>query len=266
MISVIWNRPSVRLGRTSALRPLAVSRPVVQPPSATVVPRPNEGSQPSQTEKIRISTMPTRNVGSATPTSERISSMWLDDAAPVQRGPHAERNAEHRRDQHGAQAELERCRQPLQQQPADRHAEAIGHAEIARQRIAQEAHELQDDRVVEAERAAHRLAVGHARGLPDHVVDRVADVAKQHEADERRRQHDEDRLRQALDEERHHRQRSIGPDRTAASASAADTRIMPNATVSTARSILHLHPFELKAVVVAQMTETPLRTPQASPA
>ena len=126
-------------------------------------------------------------------------------AAAVQRGPHAERNAEQGRDQHGAQAELERRGKPLRQQPADRHAETIRHAEIARKRVAQEADELQDRRIVEAERTPHRLAIGHARGLPDHVVDRIADVTKHREADQRRRQHDEDGLRQALDEERPHR-------------------------------------------------------------
>src|SRR5262249_39973346 len=43
-----------------------------------------------------------------------------------------------------------------------------------------------------------------ARGLPDHVVDRIADVADEREADERRRQDDEESLRQALDNEASH--------------------------------------------------------------
>ena len=93
--------------------------------------------------------------------------------------------------------------------------------------LAQEAQELQDDRILEPERAAHRLAIGHARRLPDHVVDRIADVAKHHEADERRREHDKNRLRQALDEERAHGKRSVSfPDRTGHPPQWADTRIM----------------------------------------
>ena len=47
MISVIWNSDSVIAGRISAFSPLVVRRPVVHQPSATVSPRPNDGSQPS---------------------------------------------------------------------------------------------------------------------------------------------------------------------------------------------------------------------------
>jgi hypothetical protein len=76
MISVIWKRPRVRLGSTSALSPLTVRSPVVQLwPSTTVVPRPNDGSHPSQTEKTRIRTIPIRNVGNATPMREAASRM-----------------------------------------------------------------------------------------------------------------------------------------------------------------------------------------------
>ena len=57
----------------SDLMPLQVARPVLHQPSATVSPRPNEGSQPSITENTRISRMPMRNVGSETPTSDSAS-------------------------------------------------------------------------------------------------------------------------------------------------------------------------------------------------
>ena len=38
--------------------------------------------------------------------------------------------------------------------------------------------------------------------LPDHLVDRIADEAEQHEGEQRHREHDEDRLEQAADERR----------------------------------------------------------------
>ena len=74
MIKVIWNSESVIAGRISALSPLLVRKPVVHQPSATVSPRPNEGSQPRMTAKTRISRIPIRNVGSDTPISEIASS------------------------------------------------------------------------------------------------------------------------------------------------------------------------------------------------
>ncbi len=60
-------------GRISAFRPDAVRSPVDHPATITVSPRPNEGSQPSCTEKIRINRMPMRKVGSETPMSEMAS-------------------------------------------------------------------------------------------------------------------------------------------------------------------------------------------------
>jgi len=74
----------------------------------------------------------------------------------------------HGRDQHGAEADFERGGEALHQQPPDGNAEAVRHAEIARQCITQEVQELQDHRIVEAESRAHRLALRHARGLAHH--------------------------------------------------------------------------------------------------
>ena len=69
-MSVIWKRPSVTAGMTRAWSPLAVSIPVVQPPRSTVSPRPKLGMTPSVTEKMKISSIPIRNVGSEIPASE----------------------------------------------------------------------------------------------------------------------------------------------------------------------------------------------------
>ena len=71
MISVIWNSASVMAGSTSAARPEGVSRPVDHQPIFTVSPRPKPGaSQPSCTEKIRISMIPTTKLGSEMPRME----------------------------------------------------------------------------------------------------------------------------------------------------------------------------------------------------
>ncbi len=69
---VSWKIASVTAGSTRWRQPLGDSRPVVQPPRSVTSPRPKLGSQPNCTEKIRISTMPIRNVGSDTPSSEKV--------------------------------------------------------------------------------------------------------------------------------------------------------------------------------------------------
>ena len=52
MISVIWNSASVIAGMIRDFSPETVRSPVVhQEPICTTSPRPNEGSQPSVTEK-----------------------------------------------------------------------------------------------------------------------------------------------------------------------------------------------------------------------
>ena len=74
MIRVIWNMPSVIAGRISALMPAQEVKPVVhQPPICVTGPRPKLGSQPSHTANTRISRMPSRKVGSDTPT--RLTTM-----------------------------------------------------------------------------------------------------------------------------------------------------------------------------------------------
>ncbi len=72
MISVSWKSDSVTAGRTSALRPLVVRKPVLQVPNLTTSPRPKDGSTPSCTAKTRISRMPMRKVSRETPTSEIV--------------------------------------------------------------------------------------------------------------------------------------------------------------------------------------------------
>ena len=72
MMRVTWKSPSMTAGNTSDLRPLQVRRPVVQPPRSTTSPRPKDGNQLSQTEKMSISRMPVTKVGTEIPTRCQI--------------------------------------------------------------------------------------------------------------------------------------------------------------------------------------------------
>jgi len=72
-MSVTGKNPSVIDGRISALRPDFVRNPVLHAPTWTVLPRPKEGSHPSQTAKMRMRKIPMRKLGSYTPISEVVS-------------------------------------------------------------------------------------------------------------------------------------------------------------------------------------------------
>ncbi len=65
--------------------PDQVRNPVLHQPSCTTAPRPKLGSQPSSTEKIRISRMPIRKVGSETPT--RLPTMKAREANDLRQIP-----------------------------------------------------------------------------------------------------------------------------------------------------------------------------------
>ena len=71
MIRVIWKRARVIAGMIRALRPEAVSNPVVHQPISTTSPRPNVGSHRRITPNKRISKIPIRKVGRDMPMSER---------------------------------------------------------------------------------------------------------------------------------------------------------------------------------------------------
>ena len=71
-----------------------------------------------------ISIRPTQNVGSEKPRIE--PAMIVRPATPfgLQAGPQAERNAEHDRDQHRGERELQRRRHALEDQPERRTSRA----------------------------------------------------------------------------------------------------------------------------------------------
>src|SRR3546814_12776932 len=70
MISVIWNRASVKAGMISDCQPLFVRKQVDHQPSCTTSPRPQLGSQRSMTPKNRTMSMPTRKLGGDIPQND----------------------------------------------------------------------------------------------------------------------------------------------------------------------------------------------------
>ena len=201
MISVIWKSDSVIAGRISAFRPLLVRSPVVHQPSATVSPRPNDGSQPRSTAKTRISRMPIRNVGRLTPTSEAASSRCESHVSRLQRRVDAERDADDEREQRGGNRQLERGRQALLEQRRHRTSLPQRPPEIAVRRVADEARELHGERLVEAELGAKPRLLLERRVLADHERDRVAGEVEQTERDERHDRHHGERLQDAAKDE-----------------------------------------------------------------
>jgi len=104
----------------------------------------------------------------------------------------------------GGDGELHRGGEAVRDQLDHRRLELVGVAELEPHRVADEARELQRDRVVEPEVLAQLRAL-LGRGLdPDHHVDRVADEAEQRERDQRHREHHHDGLQQAANDEGEH--------------------------------------------------------------
>ena len=112
--------------------------PGTSPNSCVVGPRPFDGSQPSITEKTMISISPTQNVGQREAEDRAGHDRPAGDAVRPQARPHAERNAEHDRDQHRGERELQRRRHPLEDQCERRRAVHERAAEIAAQRAGEE--------------------------------------------------------------------------------------------------------------------------------
>ena len=81
----------------------------------------------------------------------------------------------------------------------------IGNAEIEAHRIAHEARELHEHRVIEAEVAAQRLAVLDGGILADHLVHGIADIAEQRERDQGHGEHDHEPFEEPPDGECEHR-------------------------------------------------------------
>ena len=98
---------------------------VHQLPTCTTGPRPKLGSQPRATEKTRISRIPSRNVGSETPTRLTIMNRRDSTLVAVDTGVNTHRNADRERQHRRRDRQLQRRRQPLGDQ-AGRPAAPVG--------------------------------------------------------------------------------------------------------------------------------------------
>ena len=103
-----------------------------------------------------------------------------------------------------SEGQFERRGQPLGDQRRDLAPLAQAEAELALARIADEARELDRERLVEAEIGAQLRPLLRRGVLAEDVGDRIADVLEQHERDERHREHDEDGLDKAAKDEGKH--------------------------------------------------------------
>ncbi len=113
-------------------------------------------------------------------------------------------HADDERDDRRDRDELDGGRQALGEQLVDGLADAVGEPELALQRVARVADELNGDRIVESEPLSQLLALLGGAFRPEHVVDRIADELEQGEADDADDHHDDDRLEESLDDECEH--------------------------------------------------------------
>ena len=120
---------------------------------------------------------------------------------------HADREGEHCSDEH----EFEGRGQTYCDRLLDRNRQPVRLAEVAPDRVADEAHELDRKRIVQPECLRHPLAILDRRVDAHHVVDRIADEIEQRERDECDREHDKDGLEEAADDEGEHERASSAP-------------------------------------------------------
>jgi hypothetical protein len=177
---------------------------VVHGPSRTVAPRPKDGSQPSVTAKAQISRRPIRNVGRLTPTSD---SAWNSLAAPASgltaaKAPVGTPEAEAQK--RGAERQFQRRGKALLEQVRDRLAQPIRRAEVEARRLAEVAHGLRRNGIVQPERAPDRGALGWRRIGADHLTHRIAGGADDRKGDQADRHEDAGRLQDAGEEEGEH--------------------------------------------------------------
>ena len=100
--------------------------------------------------------------------------------------------------------ELESRRQAFEDHAAHRLGGPVAQPELALRGIDEEMDELDRRRIVEAELLAQRVALLLGGVLPDHGVDRIADIAEQEEGDDPDRQQHGNGLQEASEDEREH--------------------------------------------------------------
>ena len=122
----------------------------------------------------------------------------------MQRRVDAHRNADQQREERGRERKLHGGGKAVGDQVDHRRLELVGIAEIEPRRVADEARELDRNRIVEAEILTQLGALLGGRLDPDHHVDGIADEAEQRERDQRHREHHHDGLQQAANDEGEH--------------------------------------------------------------
>ena len=140
--------------------PDQVTRLVRMPRNVPTSPRPVDGSQPSQTEKIMISIMPCQKFGRLKPRIEpvmMVSSSTVSGLRPDQRPSGMPRRATRNKSDEG---EFQGRRHAVEDEIDGGLIEDEGAAEVAVQGVPQEGAILLDERLVESERPDRLLPFG----------------------------------------------------------------------------------------------------------
>ena len=126
-------------------------------------PRPVDGSQPSQTEKIMISIMPCQKFGRLKPRIDPVMTVSSSSCAGPETSPQAERDAQNEREGKSHEGQLERRRHPVEDEIDGRLIEDEGTTEVALQGIPDEGAILFDERPVEPECPDRLFPFGRGR-------------------------------------------------------------------------------------------------------
>ena len=87
---------------------------------------------------------------------------------------------------------------------ADRFTVFVGNTEIPLRRLHHKPAKLHEERVIQAKPFGKRLPFRLRGVLPDHIADRIADIAEHGKGNERNRQHHENGLQQPFDNKGNH--------------------------------------------------------------
>ena len=127
-------------------------------------------------------------------------------------GVDAQRHPDQQGRHGGDQDQLEGGREALGDECADFLLVAVGNAELALGRIANEGGELHHRRLVQPQPLAQLVALDLGRLRVQHQLHRIAQEAEDHEGDERHGQHDQRRVAEVSQDQNQHRPRLQGKD------------------------------------------------------
>ena len=113
-------------------------------------------------------------------------------------GKDSNRNTDDNRGYDGAKRQLESCWQSLQNEVGNGHAQSIGRPEIAMQHIPKEADIPHWQRIVQTQGLSHGIPFRKRCFRPDHVQNRIPQIAEHQESDECDSQHHKDGLHYTL--------------------------------------------------------------------